>query len=633
MSLQRRGSVAAVVALAVAGLGLPTAALAAGGTPDVQITEIEYNTSEFVELTNVGDAPLSFAGWSFDDDSRTPGGFDLSGFGTVSPGESVIIAEDSAAYFRADWGLLRSVKVLGGNSDNLGNGDEVNIFDASGALVDRLTYPGDKAMASVSGHVAGSAGLVATNLPAGWSAAGTPWALSGTGDSEGSWTSFSGGTGSPGASTLGTSAPSQVRDPQPAPPPAQDCEPEAASGSGPATPGAVVWPGSPSVSVVDNECAWTTATGPEGRDMSGLVFDASDPGVLWAVKNKSWIFRLVQTADGVWVPDTANGWGNGKQIFFPGTTGQPDSEGITQGPDGTLYTTTERDNLTNNVALNTVLAFDPSAAGSSLTAVREWNLTDEFPELKTGSKTEANLGFEGLTFLPDAYLVGNGFVDQSTGTLYDPADYPLHGTGLFLTALENDGKLYAYALNSDGTFHRVAVVDTGMGHVMDVQYDTGLQRVWALCDNTCDVTSTVLGIDGHGFFAPAAVYARPAGLPAVNVEGFAVASASTCAAGIRQVVWSDDGISAAGHQGHALYGGTLPCSLDLGAQGVAEWTQHGSYAAGDVVRADGALWTADRAVKGQKPGVPNGVWLRTTFAPDGTATTTTTLPPGQAKKR
>jgi len=29
-------------------------------------------------------------------------------------------------------------------------------------------------------------------------------------------------------------------------------------------------------------------------------------------------------------------------------------------------------------------------------------------------------------------------------------------------ALENDGKLYAYALDADASFHRVAIVDTGM---------------------------------------------------------------------------------------------------------------------------------------------------------------------------
>ena len=67
------------------------------------------------------------------------------------------------------------------------------------------------------------------------------------------------------------------------------------------------------------------------------------------------------------MPDTANGWGAGKQIFFPGGVGQPDSEGLTVGPDGALYVTTERDNANNTFALNSVLRFDPTAAGTTLT--------------------------------------------------------------------------------------------------------------------------------------------------------------------------------------------------------------------------------------------------------------------------
>lgn len=569
MRLHRRLTAAAAAAL-VTSLGLPALAFAADGTPNIQITEFEYNTSEFVELTNVGTAPQDFTGWSFSDSGATPGDLSLSGFGTVAPGESVIISEDSADAFRAARGLKDTVKVVGGNTTNLGNGDAINIYDAGNTLVDSLTYPGDKATQTKSGYVHADA-LAETTFSL------TGWTLSSVGDAEGSWTGLNGGIGTPGASTLGTSTPDDVRLPADGgdpgdgtptdPAPTLDCQPEAASGTGPAAAGAVTWPGSSAVTVVDKECAWKTTTGPEGRDMSGMVFDKADPNVLWAVKNKSWIFRLVKDTNGLWVPDTANGWGAGKEIYFPGTTGEPDSEGITQGPDGMLYTTTERDNAANTIAHNAILAFDPSANGTSLTAVKEWNLTDEFPELKTGTKTDANLGFEGVTYVPDSYLVDNGFVDQSTGAAYDPARYPLHGKGLFFAALENDGKLYAYTLNSDGSFHRVAVVDTTMGHVMDVQYDAALQRVWALCDNTCSVSMTVLGIDATGTMTPQAVYAKPADLPVVNLEGFAIAPASTCVNGARTALWSDDGISAPGHLGHALYAGALPCTLDLPAQG------------------------------------------------------------------
>ncbi len=366
------------------------------------------------------------------------------------------------------------------------------------------------------------------------------------------------------------------------------CQPESASGTGPAPADAQTWPGGATVTVADQLCAWKTTTGPEGRDMSGLVFDPANPDVLYAAKNKSWVFRLVKQGD-VWVPDTANDWGGGKRIFFPGGVGQPDSEGLTVGPDGALYVTTERDNAANTFALNSVLRFDPNATGTTLTPTQQWNLTDDFPELVDlpgGNKDKANLGFEGVTFVPDTYLVQNGFVDQTTGQEYYPSDYPDHGRGLYFAALENDGKLYAYALGSDGSHHRVATVDTGMGHVMDVQYDADLQRIWTLCDNTCAVTSTVLKVDTTGAIVPDVRYARPAdataGLPNVNIEGFAIAPNSTCVDGVKETVWSDDGISATGHEGHALYSGTFPCDLDLGEQGAPAAIDLGDRGPGEV---------------------------------------------------
>ncbi|WP_284292916.1 carbohydrate-binding protein [Luteimicrobium album] len=365
--------------------------------------------------------------------------------------------------------------------------------------------------------------------------------------------------------------------------------------------------------------------------MSGLAFDPSDPDVLYAVKNKSWVFRLVPQ-DGLWVPDTSNGWGAGKEIFFPGSddpqTNQPDTEGLTVGPDGALYVTTERNNQKNDVPLNSVLRFDPTQTGTTLVATDQWDLTSEFPELHAGNKTEANLGFEGVAFVPDSYLTANGFVDESTGTTYRPADYPGHGSGLFFAGLENDGKLYGYALDADHTYHRVAVVDTGMGHVMDVQFDASTQRIWALCDNTCGVASTVLKVSTTGAIVPEVTYAKPAGLPVDNLEGFAVAPASTCADGTREVLWSDDGIYGTGPgsagEGHALYSGRISCDLGLGDQGVppgpAAWDATKVYDAGDRVSYDGAVFEALWWTSGEKPGASaTGAWAEIATAADGTA--------------
>ena len=237
---------------------------------------------------------------------------------------------------------------------------------------------------------------------------------------------------------------------------------------------------------------------------------------------------------------------------------------------------------TTRFALNSVLRFDPTAAGPTLVPTQQWNLTADFPELNPPNTGKANLGFEGVTFVPDTYLVQNGFVDQSVGAAYDPRDYPGHGSGLFFAALENDGKLYAYALNADGTDHRVAVVDTGMGHVMEVQFDADLERIWALCDNTCSVSSTLLKVGSTGMIVPEVVYSRPAELPNVNIEGFAVAPDSTCVAGVKEAIWADDGIGAPGHEGHALFSGTFPCDLTLGGQGAPATVDLGARGPGDV---------------------------------------------------
>ena len=363
----------------------------------------------------------------------------------------------------------------------------------------------------------------------------------------------------------------QVVDPnQPAPNdlPAP-CAPEGPSSSDrflPTNP-MVAW--QPSVSTADNH-ALRDLDPPEGRDVSGLVFSKKEAGVLWAVKNKNWVFKLVKQ-HGVYV--AAPGWAGGKEIFFPGGTGLPDSEGIAEGPDGLLYVTTERNNASNSIALDSILQLDPNAPGSTMTATKQWDLTSEFPFLQTGSSTQANLGFEGVTFVPDSYLTANGFVDEHTGATYNPANYPGHGSGLYFAALEDNGNLYAYALDADGTWTRVATVSTGLGNVQDVDFDADTQRIWALCDNDCAVSETVLKIDATGAIVPEKVLSRPAGLPDNNLEGFAMAPASTSTDGLtREVLWSDDGIFGAGvgssTEGHALYSGTLDLSLGLGEQGV-----------------------------------------------------------------
>ncbi|PJI84897.1 carbohydrate-binding protein [Luteimicrobium subarcticum] len=632
---------ALTVALPAAAQAATTpASTTAPATSSIRITEWMYKpgvtAGEFVELTNVGATPVDLAGWSYAASGGGAGQVPLASLGTVASGRSVLLTETTADTFRTQWGLAADVPVLGGITHNIGRADDVEVYDATGTLVDRLAYDdqgtgtlkGPRTQA-VSGEPKTAAALGADDA--------SQWQLAAVGDGDHAWAATVGAAsdvGSPGTSRFG-----DARDPRASGGTGGGtggttlaCEPEAPSGTGtlPATALAPTsWPGSADVALADAQCAWKTTTGPEGRDVSGLAFDPSDPSVLYAVKNKSWVFRLVQH-DGLWVPDTSDGWGAGKEIFFPGSsdpaTNQPDTEGLTVGGDGALYVTTERNNAANTVPLNSVLRFDPTQAGSTLVATDQWNLTSEFPELHAGNKTEANLGFEGVAFVPDSYLTANGFVDASTGRTYHPADYPGHGTGLYFAGLENDGKLYAYALGAGGSYHRVAVVDTGMGHVMDVQFDAGTQRIWALCDNTCGVTSTVLKVGATGAIVPDVAYAKPAGLPVDNLEGFALAPTSTCTDGTRAVLWSDDGIYGTGPgsagEGHALYSGRIRCDLGLGDQGVprpAAWVATKVYVAGDRVSSGGAVFEALWWTSGEQPGRPYGAWAEIATASDGTA--------------
>jgi hypothetical protein len=373
------------VLLTLAAASVVTTALAtpaSATTPgQVVITEWMYNptlsppaASEFVEVTNVGGTPVDMSTYSFDDDSRTPGSFSLAPLGSLDPGESGLIIETTATAFRTDWGLPASVKIAQLNTNNLGRNDEINIFNGT-TLADRLTY-GDQ---NIPGTIrtAGKSGVPTSCQALGANSVGA-WAFSQNGV-DGAHVSQGGDLGSPGTSPLNNCGPVTIVGGNGSGS-TVPCQPEAASGTGPAPANAQTWPGGATVTVADQLCAWKTTTGPEGRDMSGLVFDPTDPNVLWAVKNKSWVFRLVKQ-NGLWVPDTTNDWGGGKQIFFPGGVGQPDSEGLSVGLDGALYVTTERDNSNNAFALDSILRFDPNAAGTTLTPTQQWDLTADFPEL------------------------------------------------------------------------------------------------------------------------------------------------------------------------------------------------------------------------------------------------------------
>jgi Lamin Tail Domain len=320
---------------------------------------------------------------------------------------------------------------------------------------------------------------------------------------------------------------------------------------------ALQWPGGPDVQTADGLNVL-------GGNMSGLVYEGSGninatPGVLWAVRNgPGTLFRLVWNGT-IWTPDPdpTNTWGAGKALRYTDGTGNPDAEGVTFAGSGSaagIYVSTERNNDASGVSRNSILRFDPTATGASLTATHEWNLTADLPV------TGQNLGMEAITWIPDTFLVSRAFVDETRGPTYayNPADYPNHGTGLFFVGLEANGMIYAYALDHvGGGFTRVATIASGLLGVMDLQLDRELNDLWAVCDDGCQGRSVVLRIDaGTGTFKVTHLFDRPAGMPNLNNEGFAFAPLAECVGDRRPAFWSDD----TGTDGHAIRRGTLGCT-------------------------------------------------------------------------
>ena len=204
------------------------------------------------------------------------------------------------------------------------------------------------------------------------------------------------------------------------------------------------WPGSASIQTASNYVF--------NGNLSGLDYEGSGgsvPGVLWGVRNgPGTLFRLL--FDGTnWSARPRERLGQRQgACTTPDGTGDPDSEGVTFVGDssaGGMYVSTERNNAVSNVSRISVLRFDPSAAGTSLNATNEWNLTADLPP------QGANLGAEAITWIDDSYLVSQHFFDETKGHAYNPAEYANHGTGLFFVGIEGNGTIYVYALDQTGS--------------------------------------------------------------------------------------------------------------------------------------------------------------------------------------
>ena len=500
--------------------------------------------SDWFEVTNTTTAAVDISNWRMDDNSNAfASSVPIAGIASIGAGESVILLESSTPAttipaFISAWfgGSAPSGLHLGtysGSGVGLSTGgDAVNLYNAAGALQANVSFGASPSTAPFATFdnaagldnttistlsVAGVHGAFLVPTPAATAAIGSPGTI---------------GSGSPTTTT--TSAPTTTTIS-----PTTTTVPS----------GSLPWPGDQAVQDASSYVF--------GGNLSGLIEEGSGtatPGILWGVRNgPGSLFRLVW--DGTkWSPDTANSWGAGKGLHYPDGTGEPDSEGVTfAGSSSTngIFVSAERNNLANSISRLSVLRYDPAVSGTTLSATMEWNLTADLPPVG------ANLGLEGITWVPDSYLTANNFFDEHGLHPYSPAEYANHGTGLFFVGLEGNGMIYAYALDQvSGGFTRVATISSTFPSIMEVQFDRDLNELWAVCDNTCNGQHTLLRIDSStGKMGVVFKFDRPTGMPNYNNEGFGIAPAAECVNQRKPVYWADD----TEDLGVAIRSGNIPC--------------------------------------------------------------------------
>lgn len=302
-----------------------------------------------------------------------------------------------------------------------------------------------------------------------------------------------------------------------------------------AAPVAVDWPGGASMRPAD-------VRGALGGNLSGLTLDGE--AGLWAVRDSGALIHLDRT-DAGWTSSV----GSGAERFlrYPDGGGSPDAEAVTTvvGDEKAVYVAAERNTNASNRSRNSILRFEPSGSGP-LTATREWRL-----DAIVGS-TAANTGIESLAWVPDSVFVSMGFRDIN-GKTYVPADFPGHGGGLFVTAVESRGELLFVSLGSDGQAVLVGKSATGLAGIMDVTWSASRQELWAICDDHCDGRAAVLRA-GAGAWAIGAILRPPSGMQSLNNEGFALGD--SCRDGAMMAVWADDNATG----GIALRQSSLSCT-------------------------------------------------------------------------
>lgn len=300
----------------------------------------------------------------------------------------------------------------------------------------------------------------------------------------------------------------------------------------PTFPNAISWSGSGRVVTFDDGATMFKA------DSSGLDFYN---GQLYCINNKNGTFWVMDVnRDGSM--DYADGFtANGKNLAFLADaaypeTSNPDAEGITVDEQGNAYAAVERDNNQKNVNYNVILQFNPWEERATVTASREWNITAILPDVP------ANAGIEAVEWVSADDLEGK-LADQNTGKTFEMKNYPnAVANGLFFVALEENGHIYALALNSDSSAQLVAEIDPGIGGAMALDYDTYEDILWVGADDGYGNVSAQIVLNGTS--EPVITLVNPPAEMDVtrNNEGFAIAGPEYTVDGLRPVYHFMDGV-------------------------------------------------------------------------------------------
>ena len=301
----------------------------------------------------------------------------------------------------------------------------------------------------------------------------------------------------------------------------------------PTYPNAVAWPGSDTVITYDDGISMFKS------DSSGLDFYK---GQLYCINNKNGTFWVMDVnKDGTM--DYADGFtAAGKNLAFLAdasnpAASNPDAEGITVDDAGNAYAAVERDNNNKNVNHNVILKFNPWEDKSVVVASKEWNITNVLPDVL------ANAGIEAVEWVPNSALEGKLF-DRNTGDVYHASTYlNAAENGVFFVALENNGHVYALALNEDGSSQIIADIDPGIGGAMALDYDSYEGVLWVGADDGYGNVSAKIAFNGTD--SPAITLVNPpAGMDVTrNNEGFAIAEPEYTVNGLRPVYHFMDGVN------------------------------------------------------------------------------------------